>query len=311
MGEFFMLDHPTDNLTKSQIWWLAIRPRTLPASTSGVVVGTAVTLMEGKFQWIPALAALAVALLLQIASNLANDVFDFERGSDTSDRVGPVRVTAAHLLTPSQVKKGLAWVVIIAAGIGLYLTFHTGWPVLAIGLAAILSAILYTGGPYPLGYHGFGDLFVFLFFGLAAVTGTYYVQAGSTSLSSWLLAIPIGLLVVNLLVVNNLRDIHTDARVGKQTLAVRLGVRNTRINYLIWLNLAYLSIPVFILLKIIPARSLLTWLSIPEAIRVTKIVLTQEGRALNPALAGTGRLALIFALLFLIAILLGLVVRIA
>lgn len=300
-----MLDHPTDNLTKRQIWWLAIRPRTLPASTSGVVVGTAVALMEGKFQWIPALAALAVALLLQIASNLANDVFDFERGSDTSERVGPVRVTAARLLTPSQVKTGLAWVVAIAALIGLYLALQTGWLVLAIGAAAIISAILYTGGPYPLGYHGFGDLFVFLFFGLAAVTGTYYVQAGSTSLAAWLLAIPIGLLVVNLLVVNNLRDIHTDAKVGKHTLAVRMGVGNTKINYLIWLFLAYLSIPIYILLKIIPAWSMLTWLSIPEAYRVTKIVLAREGRALNPALAGTGRLALIFALLFLAAVLLG------
>jgi 1,4-dihydroxy-2-naphthoate octaprenyltransferase len=302
-----MLDHPTNNLTKRQIWWLAIRPRTLPASTAGVVTGTAVAILAGKFSWLPALAALAVALLLQIASNLANDVFDFEHGKDTSARVGPVRVTAARLLTPAQVKRGLACVVILAALIGLYLAFVTGWPVILIGLAAIGSAILYTGGPYPLGYHGFGDLFVFLFFGLAAVTGTYYVQAGSTAPAAWLMSIPLGLLVVNLLVVNNLRDIHTDAAVGKRTLAVRLGVRNTKLNYLIWFILAYLAIPVYILFQIIPSWSMLVCLSIPEGIRLLKMVFTREGRDLNPALAGTGRLALIYAVLFLISVLLAVI----
>ena len=165
------------SLSLFQIWWLAIRPKTLPVSMAGVVTGTAVALMEGHFAIWPALAALGVGLLLQIASNLANDVFDFEHGTDTVERVGPTRVTQASLLTPAQVKTGLIIVIIIAVILGLALAFHAGWSVVLIGIAAIACAILYTGGPYPLGYHGFGDLLVFLFFGLAAVTGTDFVQS--------------------------------------------------------------------------------------------------------------------------------------
>ncbi|MEW5941883.1 MAG: 1,4-dihydroxy-2-naphthoate octaprenyltransferase, partial [Chloroflexota bacterium] len=164
-----------------QIWWLAIRPKTLPAAASGVVMGSALAWRDGTFQPLPALAALLVALLLQIGSNVANDVFDFERGADTPERLGPTRVTQAGLLTPAQVKRGM-WVIFgLAASCGLYLAWLRGPVVIAIGLAAILSAIAYTGGPFPLGYYGLGDLFVFIFFGLAAVSGTYFVQAGSVT----------------------------------------------------------------------------------------------------------------------------------
>ncbi|MFM8426495.1 MAG: 1,4-dihydroxy-2-naphthoate octaprenyltransferase, partial [Chloroflexota bacterium] len=164
-----------------QTWWLAIRPRTLPAAASGVAMGCALAWYDGSFQLLPALACLLIALLLQIGSNVANDVFDFERGADTAERLGPVRVTQAGFLTPTQVKRGMVVIFGLAAMLGLYLAALRGWTVIWLGAAAILSAVAYTGGPYPLGYHGLGDVFVFLFFGLAAVAGTYFVQVGFVS----------------------------------------------------------------------------------------------------------------------------------
>ncbi len=288
-----------------QIWWLAIRPKTLPASIAGVVTGTAVAIFDGHMSVWPALAALLIGLLLQIASNLANDVFDFERGTDTPERVGPTRVTQAKLLSPKQVKTGLGVVIFAAGLLGIYLVFVSSWLVILVGVAAIAAAILYTGGPYPLGYHGYGDLLVFLFFGIAAVSGTYYVQALSLSPAAVWMAVPIGLIVVDLLVVNNLRDIHTDEIAGKITLAVRIGEKNTRINYVVWMVIAYAIIPILALSQIIPWNSMLTWLSLPLAWLVTNKVLSLEGRALNPALAGTSQLALVFALLFM----LGMIIR--
>ena len=298
------MNHQSESrLTATQIWWLAIRPKTLPVSIAGVITGWSVVLLEGKFSVWPAITCLFTAMFLQIASNLANDVFDYERGTDTSERVGPMRVTQAKLLTPVQVKTGLYVSIGLASLLGLYLTVIAGWPVLVIGIAAIAASILYTGGPYPLGYHGFGDLFVFLFFGIAAVTGTYYVQAQMVSAAAWWMAIPTGLLVVNLLVVNNLRDIHTDLKAGKYTLAVRMGERPTRINYILWLTIAYALIPILAAYQIIPWLALLTWLSLPCAISTLRIVLTKSGRELNPGLAGTSQLALLFSLLFMAAVL--------
>jgi 1,4-dihydroxy-2-naphthoate octaprenyltransferase len=288
-----------------QIWWLAARPKTLPAALAGVVTGTAVAMWEGRFRPVPALAALLVGLLLQIGSNLANDVFDFERGADTTERHGPLRVTQAGLLTPVQVKRGMWAVFGLAGALGLYLAWVAGWPVILIGAAAIASAIAYTGGPFPLGYYGLGDLFVFLFFGLAAVAGTYYVQAGMVSPAAWWMSVPIGLLVVDILVVNNLRDINTDRAAGKFTLAVRFGALGARRQYLICVAAAYLLIPLLAWSNVIPPAALLTWLSIPLAWRVTRTVFTQSGRLLNPALASTGQLALIYSLLFLAGMLIN------
>lgn len=277
---------------------MAIRPRTLPAAASGVVMGSALAWRDGAFQIAPALAALAVGLLLQIGSNVANDVFDFERGADTSERQGPLRVTQAGLLTPAQVKRGM-WVIFgLAAVFGLYLAFLRGWVVIAIGLAAILSAIAYTGGPFPLGYYGLGDIFVFLFFGLAAVAGTYFVQAGSVSAAAWWMSVPVGLIITSILAVNNLRDIENDRKAGKHTLAVRLGERGTRLEYLLCMAGAYLVMPLAALLGLVPWLSLLTWLSIPLAVKSTRTVFAQRGRPLNAALAGTGQVALLFSLLF-------------
>ncbi len=284
--------------TLFQIWMLAIRPKTLPAAASGVVMGSALAWMDGSFRSLPALAALCVALLLQIGSNVANDVYDFERGTDTSERQGPLRVTQAGLLTPAQVKRGM-WVIFgLAAAIGLYLAFLRGWVVIVIGLAAIFSAIAYTAGPLPIGYYGLGDLFVFLFFGLAAVAGTYFVQVGSVSAAAWWMSAPVGLIVTAILVVNNLRDIENDKKAGKHTLAVRFGERGTRVEYLACMVTAYLVLPLTALLGLIPWTALLAWASLPLAIRSTRAVFTQRGRPLNAALAGTGQTAFVFSILF-------------
>jgi 1,4-dihydroxy-2-naphthoate octaprenyltransferase len=266
-------------------------------------MGSALAWHDGLFRLDAALACLLTALLLQIGSNLANDVFDFERGTDTPERLGPVRVTQAGLLTPSQVKVGMAIVFGLAALFGLYLAWLGGWPIIIIGIAAILSAIAYTGGPFPLGYHGLGDLFVFIFFGLASTAGTYYVQAGSVSTAAWWMTIPPGLIITAILVVNNLRDIENDRKAGKHTLAVIMGEQGTRIQYLICMIAAYLVMPLATWMGVIPSSALLTWLSLPLAIRTTRIVFTQRGRPLNAALAGTGQVALMFSILFWVGLL--------
>ncbi len=283
-------------------WGLAIRLRTLPAAAAGVVMGTALAWRDGFFRLDAALVCLLTALFLQIGSNLANDVFDFERGTDTPERLGPVRVTQAGLLTSSQVKQGIIVVFALAALFGLYLASLGGWIVIIIGLAAILSAIAYTGGPFPLGYYGLGDLFVFIFFGLASVSGTYYVQAGFVSAGAWWMAIPPGLIITAILVVNNLRDLENDRKAGKHTLAVILGERATKTQYLICMIAAYLMIPFAAVIMVIPWSALLTWFSLPLAIKTTRIVFTQKGRALNGALAGTGQVALLFSILFWIGL---------
>lgn len=286
-------------------WALAIRPRTLPAAAAGVIMGSALAWRDGLFRFDAMLVCLMTALLLQIGSNLANDVFDFERGTDTAERLGPTRVTQAGMLTPSQVKIGMAVVFGLAGLLGLYLAWLGGWPILLVGLAAIVAAIAYTGGPFPLGYYGLGDLFVFLFFGLAAVAGTYYVQAGFVSAAAWWMAIPPGLMITAILVVNNLRDLESDRRAGKRTLAVRMGERGSKVQYLICMIFAYLVVLLTILLGALPPLSLLAWASLPFAVRAAKVVLTQKGRPLNAALAGTGQTALAFSLLFWLGLVLS------
>jgi 1,4-dihydroxy-2-naphthoate polyprenyltransferase len=290
-------------LSKAEIWLLAARPRTLPAAAAPVIVGTALALADELFRPGPALAALLTALLLQIGANVANDVFDFKRGADTAERQGPLRVTQAGLLTPEQTLTGM-WVIFGLTGLlGLYLATVAGWPVILVGLAAIAAAILYTGGPLPFGYYGLGDLFVFIFFGLAAVGGTYYVQAGQLSAAAVWAAIPIGLLTTAILVVNNLRDIETDRSVGKHTLAVRLGVGGARLEYLLCLAGAYLAPLLMWAVGIAPAWVMLSWLSLPLAARLVRQIYRDTGRALNLALAGTGQFELIFAILLSIGLL--------
>ena len=277
---------------------LAIRPRTLPAAAAGIVMGAALAWRDGFFRLDASLVCLFTALLLQIGSNLANDVFDFERGTDTAERLGPTRVTQAGMLTPRQVKAGMAVVFGLSAVLGLYLAWLGGWVIIVMGIAAILSAIAYTGGPFPLGYHGLGDIFVFIFFGLASVAGTYYIQAGAVTPAVWLMTVPPGLIVTAILVVNNLRDLDHDRKAGKHTLAVRLGEEGTKIQYIACMAIAYLALIPTIGLNLIPWTTLLAWLSLPLAVQATKVVLTQKGRPLNMVLAETGQTALAFSLLF-------------
>ncbi|HHV64585.1 MAG TPA: 1,4-dihydroxy-2-naphthoate polyprenyltransferase [Peptococcaceae bacterium] len=288
-----------------KIWYLAIRPKTLPAATGPVIIGIGLALADGVFKLGPALAALLTALLLQIGSNLANDVYDYRKGADTQERTGPLRVTQAGLLSPRQVMVGMCLVFALAALIGLYLIMIGGWPILIIGIAAIISAIAYTAGPFPLGYKGVADLFVFAFFGPVAVCGTYYLQAGHLSEITWWASLQPGLLVTAILVVNNLRDIETDRKAGKKTLAVRFGVKFTQAEYISLVALAYL-LPLLMWLKgIAPFTVLLTWLSLPLIIPNVKDVLSKKGSPLNATLAGTAKSGLFFSILFAIGYLLG------
>lgn len=288
-----------------KIWYLAIRPKTLPAATGPVIVGIGLALGDGVFRFLPAIAALLTALLLQIGSNLANDVYDYKKGTDTQERTGPLRVTQAGLLSPRQVMTGMWVVFTLAALIGLYLIYAGGWPILAIGITAIISAIAYTAGPFPLGYKGVADIFVFAFFGPAAVCGTYYVQAGSLTPAAWWASIPPGLLVTAILVVNNLRDIETDRKAGKKTLAVRFGKRFTQIQYLTLVGLAYLT-PLLMNLTLggLPAV-FLAWLSLPLAIPRVQDVFTKTGSPLNSTLAGTAKFGLMYSILFSAGYILG------
>lgn len=279
-------------------WMLAIRPRTLPAAAAGVLMGAAMAWRDGYLRLDTVVVCLLTALLLQIGSNLANDVFDFERGTDTAERLGPTRVTQAGILTPKQVKTGMVVVFGLSAILGLYLAWLGGWVIIIMGVAAIVSAIAYTGGPFPIGYHGLGDIFVFIFFGLASVAGTYYIQAGTVTPAVWWMTIPPGLIITAILVVNNLRDIDNDRKGHKYTMAVKLGERGTKIQYIICMAVAYLVLIPTALVGLIPWWTLLAWLSLPIAYQATSVVLTQKGRPLNMALAKTGQTALVFSLLF-------------
>lgn len=281
-----------------QKWIIAARPRTLPASLAPVIVGAALAAADRSFKPGPALAAALIALLLQIGANFANDVFDFRKGADTSERLGPVRVTLSGLLTQKQVLTGM-WVVFGTAGLlGIYLAVQAGWILILVGALAILSAIAYTGGPYPLGYNGLGEVFVFIFFGLVAVNGTYYVQAGRLTAASLMASAAVGLLTVNILVVNNLRDIATDRASGKRTLAARFGEAWTRREYAVLLAAAYLIPLLMALAGLASAWVLLTLASVPRAARLVRDIYTLQGRPLNKALAGTGSFELLFSLLF-------------
>ncbi len=291
-------------ITRGRAWLLAARPKTLPAAIAPVVVGTAAALGERAFAALPAIAALAGALLLQIGVNLANDYFDFHRGIDAPDRKGPLRVTQAGLIPPGQVRLGMVATLVAAALVGVYLVVRGGTPILAVGIASILSALAYSGGPWPLASHGVADLFVFVFFGPVAVCGTYFVQAGSVSGTAAAASIAPGLLITAILVVNNLRDIETDARAGKRTLAVRLGARGSLAEYVLLLGIPFLIPPVFLAAGVRGPLILLPLLSLPLSLPLVRTLSTrrEDGPAMNAALAGTARLSLVYCLLFAIGL---------
>jgi 1,4-dihydroxy-2-naphthoate octaprenyltransferase len=288
-----------------KIWWLAARPKTLLAAVAPVLVGTAVAVHQRAFQAGPALAALLGAVMIQIGTNLANDYYDYQKGADTGSRLGPTRVTQAGLLSPRAVLTG-AWLAFGLAGLaGLYLFTRAGWPVILIGLLSIAAGLAYTAGPLPLGYFGLGDVAVFVFFGLVAVGGTYYVQAGRLDALSIWSAVPMGILATEILIVNNLRDIPTDRTAGKQTLAVRIGPFWTRVQFTILLVASYLVPFGMWAAGLLSAWIFLTLASLLTAGRLLLRVWREEGRGLNLALEASGRLELFYALLFSAALLLG------
>jgi 1,4-dihydroxy-2-naphthoate polyprenyltransferase len=279
-------------------WILAIRPKTLPAAVAPVLLGLAVARQSTSIAQGPAIATLLGALLLQVASNLANDVFDNEKGADRSDRVGPTRVVSTGLLSASNVKLGLAGVLFLALCAGAYLSGVAGAPIVIIGVAAAISAIAYTAGPFALAYHGLGEVFVFIFFGPVAVTGTVFIQTQQVPVLAWLAGISQGALAVNILVVNNLRDRTEDERAGKRTLAVRFGERFCLIQYATLLVVAYLVPIAWWGLTRESGLILAPLFSLPLALVVFRKVCQTRGAGLNTLLARTAQIVLIFSLLF-------------
>jgi len=282
-----------------QVWWLAARPKTLGAAIGPVILGTALATGDNGFHPIAALAALFGAIMIQIATNFANDYYDFHTGADEGERLGPIRATQAGWVTPAAMKRAMIIAFGLAFCAGIYLVARGGWPIVVIGLASILFGILYTGGPYPLGYNGLGEVFVLIFFGPIAVAGTHYVQALEWSWTAVLMGLSPGLFSVGILTVNNLRDIKGDRQAGKHTLAVRFGA-----TFASWEYVG--SITVAILLPVVVALSqttynwpvILSLLVLVPAIAPMSAVFRETGRELNNVLAATGRLLLMYTFFF-------------
>jgi 1,4-dihydroxy-2-naphthoate octaprenyltransferase len=279
---------------------MAARPRTLPAAVAPVLVGTALAATLGTFKPLTFVAALVGALFIQVGTNLSNDYSDARRGADTEDRLGPVRVTAGGLVPPRQVLRATYIAFAAAVLAGAYLIATAGWELLAVGAASILAGVLYTGGPRPYGYEGLGEVFVFLFFGVVAVAGSYFAQTEDLTWEALVLAVPVGLLASAILVVNNVRDLETDRRAGKRTLAVRLGRARARALYAAMVYGAFITAP---LAWAAGGRGLSPWLllplvALPLAVPVVRIVRNRtDGPSLNGALARTGMLQLVFCVL--------------
>jgi 1,4-dihydroxy-2-naphthoate octaprenyltransferase len=291
-----LIDSPP--LSRRTLWIGGLRIPTLPAAIVPVVVGTGLAISHHHFWVGPFIGTLAAALLIQVGTNLTNDYADFKKGADGQTRLGPPRMSSSGLIPPRQVATAATATFFLAGLLGIYLTVVAGWPLLVIGAASILAGIAYTAGPYPLGYHGWGDAFTYVFFGFIAVCGTYYVQAHDVTLQALIAAIPVGALVTAILVVNNLRDARTDRQAGKMTLAARYGQRVGRLEFAALLTIAYLS-PLALLLT--GASRWLFWLpflSLPIAVGLLRRVnVSSAGPVMNAALKQAGQLELVYGLL--------------
>ena len=299
------------DVSRAEAWVMAARPQTLPAGAAPVVVGTGLAVGAGVFAPLPALFALVGALLLQVGTNFANDYYDAVNGADTEEREGFTRVTAGGLIDAEAVKRAMWLTYALAILVGVYLVYVGGLPIVVVGLSGVAAGVLYTGGPYPYGYRGLGDLFVFLYFGVVAVAGTYYVQAatasgafplwippGTVPLAAVVASLPAAGLSTAILVVNNIRDRETDAATGKRTLAVMLGYRGARVEFLLMVGMAYV-VPVVFALTGYSLATLVPLLTLPLAVSLSRTVLTRtEGVALNPALETTGKLLFAHSVLF-------------
>jgi 1,4-dihydroxy-2-naphthoate polyprenyltransferase len=288
-----------------QRWILAIRPRTLPAAIAPVVVGWSLAARFGQFKALPALATLACALLLQIGANLINDVVDYEKGLDTGERLGPLRVTQSGLLSSRQVWTGVFTTFGLAALFGFFLVWSAGWAALIIGLACILVAVCYTTGPYPLAYHGLGDLAALVFFGWISVCGTAWAVGGVLPLVAWLCGLGVGALVVNILVINNTRDMESDQRAGRKNIPVIFGQRGSMIEYTIMQVVSYLVPLLAFGLGFSSLWVLLPFLTLAEAASLNQnLRKTPPGKAYNPLLGRTARQALVYSVLLAVGIVL-------
>jgi len=308
----------TEDVSRRRAWLIAARPRTLPAGAAPVAVGAGVALREGVFAPLPALAALVGALLIQVGTNLANDYYDAEKGVDSEDSAGYTRVTQAGLIEPERVKAAMWGTFAAAIGVGFYLVYVGGFPIVLVGLLGIASGVAYAGGPYPLGSHGLGDLFVFVWFGVVAVVGTYYAQAvavagvgplplapppGTLPPIALVASLPAAALSTNILVVNNVRDLEDDRAAGKYTLAVLVGYRWSRVEFLAMLGFAFLApVALWLWFGVGPAV-LLPLLTLPLAATVARTVLAETSEAaLNPALERTGQLLAAHSLLLAVGL---------
>ena len=289
-----------------QIWLMAARPRTLPAAVAPVLVGTALAGYENVFHPLRFLAALLGAIFIQVGTNLSNDYSDARRGADTEDRLGPVRVTAGGLVPPQQVLVATYVSFGLAVLAGIYLIVVAGWQLLLVGAASILAGVAYTGGPKPYGYEGLGEVFVFLFFGVVAVAGSFFVQVKTLNWEAFALSVPVGLLAAAILVVNNVRDIDSDRRAGKRTLAVRLGRERTRTVFAGIIYLAFVLAPMTWIFGPVTPWVLAPWLTLPLATGLVRTVRNHsDGPSLNQALAHSGMLQLAFCMLLSAGLLLS------
>jgi 1,4-dihydroxy-2-naphthoate polyprenyltransferase len=286
--------------SRLSVWILAARPKTLPAGLAPVLIGTAMAFADGLLYWPAAIAAALGSLLIQIGTNYANDYFDFRKGADAHRRLGPLRVTQAGLVTPHAMKIATIIVFSLALLVGVYLVSRGGLPIVVIGLLSILFGVLYTGGPWPLGYNGLGDIFVLIFFGPVAVGGTYYVQTLSITAPVLVAGLAPGLFSVAILTVNNLRDIDSDRATGKRTLAVRCGRRFAVAEYTLCILIACLVPLILVLVWRIHPWVVISSATLLFAVPAIKTVATTSGEPLNHTLAVTGRLLLIFSVLFAI-----------
>ncbi len=285
-------------MAEIKYWIEATRPKTLPAGATPVGIAGAAAFHDGVFSfWVCALA-LICSLLIQIITNFINEIYDAKKGADTEERVGPRRAVAEGIINPREMRNVTIVLIMITFVLGLLLVFEGGWPILAIGLFSFLFAWLYTGGPYPLAYLGISDIFVLIFFGITAVCGTYYIQAQTLPLEIFLISLAPGFLSMNILGVNNMRDIETDVKAGKITLAVRLGRKNANRLYLA-LNIAAFAVPVVIAFLAGNFWMLISLAAFPLSVKITRDVLKSSGPAMNKLLAGTGKLLIIHSLLIM------------
>ncbi len=293
-----------DKPTKLQCWILASRPRTLPAALVPVMVGSALAIYQGIFFPAYSIVALLCSILIQIGTNFTNDLYDYLKGTDTEERKGPLRVLASGLISVKEMKWGIFLVFFTAFLLGLYLVCSVGLMILWIGIFSIIAGLAYTAGPFPLAYNGLGDLFVFIFFGIVGTVGTYYLHAQQFTLLAFLISLPVGALITNILIVNNYRDIEEDKAAGKNTIAVLFGREFSRYEYVFFILISFF-IPFLLHFKYdFNFWIFLPYITLPIAITLVKMIYALSGTKLNKTLELTAKFSALYGLLLSIGIIL-------